>query len=161
MSNGGRRPKAVEIGASLLAVVGVFSTGRVAYGVLVNLSQQGWSSGARSVFLVLNSIVLAFALFILLLAHQVRRGRMWAWVVSLVLLPFTILFGGLLLLITVLNGGVPWAGVGVVAASVGAMVTLTMPRPARDYFLRKPLPATRWQPGAVPGQQWGPGYPPA
>jgi hypothetical protein len=161
MSNGGQRPKVVEIGASLLAVVGVFSTGRVAYGVLVNLSQDDWDSGARAVFLVLNSIVLAFALFILLLAYQVRRGRLWAWVVSLVLLPFTVLFGGLLLLITILNGGIPWAGVGVVAASVGAMLTLTVPRPARDFFLRKPLPATPWQSAAVPGDRWGSGYPPA
>jgi hypothetical protein len=148
------RPRVVEIGASLLAIVGLFSVGRVAYGVLVNLSQDGWSSGARAVFLVLNSIVLAFALFILLLAYHVRRGRLWAWIVSLVLLPFTILFGALLLLITALNGGIPFAGVGVVVAAVAALATLTVPRAARDYFSRKPA----WAP---PVPAWGPGHPPA
>jgi hypothetical protein len=33
-----QRPNAVQIGASLLALAGVFSVGRVVYGVLVNPS---------------------------------------------------------------------------------------------------------------------------
>jgi hypothetical protein len=153
------RPRVVEIGASLLAIVGVIGAGRVAYGVLVNLQQDDWHAGARAVFLVLNSIVLVFALFILLLAYQVRRGRLWAWVVSLVMLPFTILYGALTLLITVLQHDVPLAGGGVLLASVAALLTLTVPRAARGYFLRRPVPVAPWQ--AVPGHPWGPGYPPA
>ncbi|AGZ41316.1 hypothetical protein [Actinoplanes friuliensis] len=144
------RPPMLEAGASLLAVVGVFSAGRVAYGVVTNLGQNGWSTGARGVFLVLNAIVLIFALFILVLAWQVRRGRTWAWVVSLVLLPFTIFFGGLLLLITALNDMVPFAGIGVVLFSLAALLTLTVPRSVRDHLLRKPAPAMQWAPGHPP-----------
>lgn len=156
-----QRPRIVEIGAGLLAIVGAISVGRVAYGVLNNLSQDGWGSGARTVFLVLNSIVLAFGLFILLLAYQVWRGRMWAWITSLVMLPFTLLFGGLLLLITAVGGAFPLAGIGVVTASLAALLVLTVPRTARDYFQRRPVPAAHAHGGAVPDQAWGPGYPPA
>jgi hypothetical protein len=152
-----RRPQAVEIGASLLAVVGLISAGRVVYGVLVNLSQDDWNSGARAVFLVLNSIVLIFALFILVLAAQVRRGRLWAWITSLVMLPFTLLFGALLLLITVLNHSLPLAGAGVVVASLAALLTLTVPRTARGYFNRRPAPLPA---GFGPAYPWGPGHPP-
>jgi hypothetical protein len=142
MSYGGtpepQRPQVVEIGASLLAIAGLFSVGRVVYGVLMNLSQDDWDTGARAIFLVLNSIVLIFSLFLLVLAYQVRRGRLWAWITSFVMLPPTILFGGILLLITVVGGGVPWAGAGVVVASIAALLTLSVPRAARGYFVRKP-----------------------
>jgi TRAP-type C4-dicarboxylate transport system permease small subunit len=151
------RPQPVELGATLLALVGVFNAGRVAYGVMVNLSQDDWDSGARAVFLVLNSIVLIFALFILVLAWQVRRGRLWAWIVSLVILPFTILFGALLLLITAVGGAFPLAGIGIVLAAMAALATLTIPRTVRGYFVRKPAPM---MPGPVPNYPWGPGYPP-
>jgi len=144
----------VDIGASMLAILGLIIVGRVAYGVLVNLGQDDWDSGARAVFLVLNSIVLVFGLLVMALAYQVRRGRQWAWILSLVLLPFALLFGGLMLLITVLGHAVPWAGAGVVVSCVAALLTLTVPRAARDYFLRKPAPV-----GAVPGYPWGPGRP--
>ena len=153
------RPQVVEIGASLVAILGLVIIGRVAYGVLVNLEQDDWNSGARAVFLVLNSFVLVFGLFILVLAYHVRRGRLWAWILSLVLLPFALLFGGLMLLITVVGSAVPWAGGGVVLACVAALLTLTVPRAARGYFLRKPAPM-----GAVPGYPgypWGPGDPSA
>jgi hypothetical protein len=168
--NGGRemtelqRPRVVEIGASLVAVVGVFSVGRVAYGVVVNL-EHDWSSGARAVFLFLNSIVLLFGLFILVLAYHLRRGRMWAWITSLVMLPFTMLFGGLLLLITAVGGGIPLAGSAIVAFSLAALLTLSIPRTARAYFTRRltppPLPYPPMpgqfapmpgQPGPTPGQ---------
>nr|WP_221376255.1 hypothetical protein [Actinoplanes polyasparticus] len=43
------RPTTVEIGASLLAAVGLVGAGRVAYGVLTNLSQDDWDAGARAV----------------------------------------------------------------------------------------------------------------
>ncbi|MEV6596900.1 hypothetical protein AB0M36_08570 [Actinoplanes sp. NPDC051346] len=155
------RPRMVEIGASLLAIIGVSGVGRVAYGVLVNLSEDGWSSGARAIFLVLNSITLVFSVFLLVLADQVRRGRMWAWIVSLVMLSFTILFAGLALLITVVNGGFPLLGAGVVAASLGALLVLTVPRTVRGYILRKPVPAGPMRAGAAPGYPWGPGHPPA
>jgi hypothetical protein len=152
------RPLVVEIGASLLAILGLISVGRVAYGVLMNLGQDGWDPGSRLIFLVLNSIVLVFALFILVLAYHVRRGRFWAWIVSIVMLPFTILFGGMLLLITILNGAIPVAGIGVLASAVAALVVVTVPRTFRAYFLRKPAPLPA---GAVPGYPWGPGQPPA
>jgi hypothetical protein len=139
----------------------LLSVGRVAYGMLVNLGQDNWGSGARAMFLVLNSIVLIFALFLLVLAYQVRQGRLWAWIVSLVMLPFTILFGGLLLLITAFNGGVPLAGAGVVVASLAALLILTVPRTVRGYLVRKPAPVASLQAGAVPGHPWGTGYPPA
>ncbi|GIM90804.1 hypothetical protein Ato02nite_025970 [Paractinoplanes toevensis] len=128
----------MEIGASLLATVGVLIVGRVAYGVAVNLGQDQWSSGARAVFLVLNSFVLVFGLFVLLLGDQVRRGRTWAWITGLVMLPFTILFGVVLLLITALSGAVPWAGAGVVLVAVAALITLSAPRATRAYFTRGP-----------------------
>ena len=159
-----QRPRVVEIGASLVAVVGVFSVGRVAYGVAVNL-EHDWSSGARAVFLFLNSIVLLFGLFILVLAYHLRRGRMWAWITSLVMLPFTMLFGGLLLLITAVGGGIPLAGSAIVAFSLAALLTLSIPRTARAYFTRRmtppalpypPMPGQfapmPGQPGAMPGQ---------
>lgn len=148
-----QRPRVVEIGAGLLAIVGAISVGRVAYGVIINLGQDGWSSGGRAMFLVLNSIVLAFGLFILLLAVQVWRGRLWAWIVSLIMLPFTTLFGGLLLLITAVSGAFPLAGIGVVAVSLAALLTLTVPRTARGYFQRGPV-----QP---PHAAAVPGHPPA
>lgn len=132
-----RKPRAVTVGAILVALVGAISVARVGYGVLINLRQDDWDAGARVVFLVLNGIVLVFALVILLLAYHVGRGRQWAWITSLVMLPFTILFGSLLLLITVLGGAVPVAGVAVVAAAVAAMVTLIV---GRGYFLRRPAP---------------------
>jgi hypothetical protein len=146
----------VEIGASLVAIVGVISVGRVAYGLAVNLGQEGWSSGARAMFLMLNSIVLVFGLFIVVLGYQVRRGRLWAWIGSLVMMPFTSLFGALLLLITALNGAVPLAGIGVVAASLAALVVLTVPRTARAYFSHRPAMAPPYA-GAFPGPPWGPG----
>jgi hypothetical protein len=149
------RPRAVDVGAGLVALVGLVNAGRVAYGVFFNLRQDDWDSGARTVFLALNAGVLAFALFTLLLAYQVWRGRQWGWIVSLVLLPIMLLFGGLLLLITVLNGDVPLAGIGVVAASLGALITLAAPRAVRDYFLRKPVPAVPY-PGPVPAQSPNP-----
>ena len=144
------RQTAVEIGASLLAIVGLLGAGRVTYGVLNNLSQDNWDTGARAVFLVLNSIVLIFALFTLALAHQVRRGRTWAWIVSLILLPFTVLFGALLTLITALGGAFPLAGAAVVAASLGALLSLTVPRTARAHFLTKPPAPAPLYPGSVP-----------
>jgi hypothetical protein len=156
-----QRPQVVEIGASLVAIVGLLSVGRVAYGVLVNLGQDGWDAGARAVFLVLNSIVLVFAVFILVLAYHVRRGRMWAWIVSLVMLPFTILFGGLLLLITALRGEAPLAGAGIVAASLAGLLVVAGSRTLRGYVLRRPVPAVPLPAGAVPGYPWGPGHPPA
>ncbi|GIF21531.1 hypothetical protein BJ973_005024 [Actinoplanes tereljensis] len=144
------RPRSVEIGASLLATVGVCIVGRVAYGVAVNLSQDQWSAGARGVFLVLNSFVLLFGLFVLLLGDQVRRGRTWAWITGLVILPFTILFGALLLLITALSGAIPWAGAGVVLVATAALITLTAPRATRAYFARTPAhpaPVQAWSGG--------------
>ncbi|MFI5896277.1 hypothetical protein ACIA5D_39875 [Actinoplanes sp. NPDC051513] len=167
------RPQVVEIGASLVAIVGVFGVGRVAYGVVMNLAQDDWSGGARAVFLVLNSIVLLFSAFILALGYQVRQGRMWAWIVSLVMMPLSILFGGLMLLITVAGKSVPWAGTGIVLAAAAAMLILTAPRTARDYFTRKMgqarppawagVPGQPWMPGQppAPGQPWMPGQPPA
>jgi hypothetical protein len=47
----------------------------------------------------------------------------------------------------------PWAGAGVVGASVAAVPATTVPRPVRDHFLRRPAPA------AGPAYPWGPGYP--
>jgi hypothetical protein len=96
---------------------------------------------------VLNSVVLIFSLFLLVLAYQVRRGRLWAWITSFVMLSPTILFGGILLLITVVGGGVPWAGASVVVvASIAALLTLSVPRAVRGYFVRKPAMAPQ-----VPG----------
>jgi hypothetical protein len=97
---------------------------------------------------VLNSVVLIFSLFLLVLAYQVRRGRLWAWITSFVMLSPTILFGGILLLITVVGGGVPWAcaSVVVVVASIAALLTLSVPRAVRGYFVRKPAMAPQ-----VPG----------
>jgi hypothetical protein len=143
-----QQPRSVQMGAILLALVGAISVARVGFGVVSNLRQDDWDAGARAIFLVLNSIVLVVALFILLLAYHVGRGRMWAWITSLVILPFTILFGGLLLLITVLGGAIPLAGTGVVAASLAAIVTLIV---ARGYFLRRP---------AYPAYPPQPVYPP-
>ncbi|MEU4237106.1 hypothetical protein [Actinoplanes sp. NPDC026619] len=168
-----RRPLSVEIGASLVAVVGVISVGRVLYGVVVNLGQDQWSAGARGVFLVLNSFILLVGVFILVLAYHVRKGRMWAWITSLVVMTFTILFGALLLLITAVGGGIPLAGGGIVLVGIAAMVTLTAPRTARAYFSRPPAypqppaygyppayghPPVVTSPPAQPGQ-W-PGHPP-
>ena len=53
-------------------------------------------------------------------------------------------------------GGFPLAGIGVVTASLAALLVLTVPRPARDHFQRRPVPAA-----AAPGRAWAPGYPPA
>lgn len=152
------RPLVLDIGAGVLAIVAAISVSRVAYGVIVNLGQDGWSSGSRMVFLILNSIVLACSLFLLVLAYQVWRGRMWAWIMSLVALPITMLFGGLMLLITAVGGAFPLAGIGVVVTSAAAILLLTVPRKTRDYILRPPAPQYA---GAVPGQPWGPAYPPA
>jgi hypothetical protein len=152
-----QRPPAVTVAAILIGLVGLISVGRVGYGVVVNLRQDDWDSGARVVFLVLNSFVLMVALFILLIAYHVGRGRLWAWITSLVVLPFTILFGALLLLITTLNGDIPWAGAGVVGASLAAVLAATVPRTVRNHFLRRRPPVP-----AVPAYPWGPpGYPPA
>lgn len=151
-----QRPLMVDVGAGLLALGGAVSVGRVAYGVVVNLGLDDWDSGARAVFLVLNGIVLAFSLLLLVLAYQVWRGRPWAWITSLVILPFTILYGGLLLLVTVVNGAVPWAGAGVAGAALAALMVLTVPRTVRGYFQRKPIPTATQAPGSQE-----PMYPPA
>jgi hypothetical protein len=150
------RPKVAEIGAGLVAIVGVIGVGRVAYGVAVNLSQDDWSGGARAVFLVLNSIVLLFSAFILAIGYQVRQGRMWAWIVSLVMMPFSILFGAFMVLISVAAKDVPLAGSGIVLAAAGALLTLGLPRTSRAYFTRKmtPAPHPGWAP--IPGQPWAP-----
>jgi hypothetical protein len=150
----------VEIGASLFAIVGVLIVGRVAYGVVDNLGREGWTDGARSMFLFLNSIVLVFGLFVLVLAYQMRRGRMWAWIVGLVLLPVTLLYGIVLTLVTALAavGDVPWSGGGVVVTSLAALVALSVPRSVRNYFVPKPAPLPG---GAYPVHHWVPGHPPA
>ncbi|MCY1142050.1 hypothetical protein OWR29_28995 [Actinoplanes sp. Pm04-4] len=146
------RPTSVEIGASLLAAVGLVGTGRVAYGVILNLQQDDWDAGARGIFLVLNAIVLIFALFTLVLAHQTRRGRLWAWIVALILLPFAFLFGALMTLITAVGGAFPLAGAALIACSLAALLALTVPRSARAYFLTKPAPSM--PPYPTPGQTW-------
>ena len=133
-------PKPVEIGASMVAVVGLFGVGQVAYGVLTNLQQDDWNSGARAVFLVLNAIVLALSVFVLVLGRQVRKGRMWAWITSLIVLPFAALFGGFNMLIITVSGSVPIAGTGIVLASLIGLLVLTVSRSARDHFLRRPAP---------------------
>jgi hypothetical protein len=135
-----QRPKAVNAGAGLLALVGLIIVARVAYGVIMNMRQDDWNPGARAVFLVLNAFVLLFGLFILLLAALVQRGRLWAWITGIVMLPFTLLFGGIMLLIAVLGHSVPWAGAGLAVASVVALLALTVPRTARAYFVRRPAP---------------------
>ncbi|MEV4352314.1 hypothetical protein AB0J83_48290 [Actinoplanes sp. NPDC049596] len=153
MSHGGT-PRSVEIGASLVAIAGLFATGQVAYGVLMNLQQDDWSSGARAVFLVLNSIVLIFGIFILVLGRLVRRGKMWAWITSLVLLPFAALFGAIMMLIVAVAGSIPVAGTGVLVASIAAIVTLTAPRSARDHFTRRRVPPAPLH--VSPMQAYGP-----
>jgi hypothetical protein len=149
------RPPLVAVGAGLVAAVGLLIVGRVAYGVLDNLGQDGWSSGGRTMFLILNGFVAVFGLFVLVLADQVRRGRMWGWIVSLVVLPFTLLYGGLLLLVTAVNGAAPLSGVAVVAASLAALLALTVPRTVRDHFVRRPVPVAHPYAGAAPGHPWG------
>ncbi|GAB2606132.1 hypothetical protein Aab01nite_01080 [Paractinoplanes abujensis] len=138
------RPRVVEAGAALVALIGVITIARVAYGVVDNLAQDDWEAGARGVFLVLNGISLVFAAFFLVLADQVRRGRMWAWIAGLIMLPFAFLFGALMLVITATGGGLPWFGASLVVAGVAAFVTLLVPRAARDFFNRPAVP--RWTP---------------
>jgi hypothetical protein len=135
------RPKAVNVGATLLALVGLIIVARVGYGVIMNARQAGWEPAARGVFLVLNAFVLLFGLFVLLLAALVQRGQLWAWITGIVVLPFLMLFGGIMLLIAVLGHAVPWAGGGLVVASVAALLAITVPRSGRDYFLRRRVPA--------------------
>ncbi|MBL7259518.1 hypothetical protein [Paractinoplanes lichenicola] len=137
------RPRVVGIGAALVALIGVITIARVAYGVVDNLAQDDWSSGARGVFLVLNGISLLFAAFFLVLADQVRRGRMWAWIGSLIMLPFAFLYGALMLVIEATSDRVPWSGGGIALAAVVAFIMLLAPRDARDFFNRPAVP--QWQ----------------
>ena len=131
------RPRAVNVGAGLLALVGLIIAARVAYGVIQNARQDGWNPGARAVFLVLNAIMLLFGIFVLVLAACAQRGQLWAWITSMVVLPFMLLFGGIMLLIAVLGHAFPWAGGGLAVAAVAARLALTVPRACRDYFLRR------------------------
>jgi hypothetical protein len=55
----------------------------------------------------------------------------------------------------------PLAGAAVVATSLGALLTLTVPRAARAYFLAKPPPPAPPYPGSVPTLPWDPNRSPA
>lgn len=135
-----KRPAAITIAAGLLALAGLIIVARVAYGVILNMRHDDWDAGARAVFLVLNAFILCYGLFILLLAALVWRGQVWAWITGIVMMPFTLLFGGIMLLIAVLGHSVPWAGGGLAVASVAALLGLTVPRTGRDFILRRRVP---------------------
>jgi len=141
----------------MVSVVGLFGVGQVAYGVLTNLQQDDWNSGARAVFLVLNAIVLALSVFVLVLGRQVRKGRMWAWITSLIVLPFAVLFGGFNMLIVIVSDSIPVAGTGIVLASLTGLLVLTVSRSARDHFLRRPTPPNPLHVGPIqPAGQFQP-----
>ena len=148
-------PPAVRLGAGLIMLLGAASVARTAYAVTTNLMDDSWGSGARGVFLVLNAVVLAFSVFVVVLGRLVHRGRMWAWVTSLVLMPFVVLAAGLVTFLMVLADGAPWPGAAVVAAALAALVALTAPRGARRFFTATPAPAAPAYPAAP--AVWGPG----
>ena len=149
----GGPPAPVRLGAGLIMLLGVLGIVRTAYGITTNLVDDTWSSGARGMFLVLNAIVLTFSVLIVVLGYLVRDGRLWAWVTSLVLMPFAVLAAALLTLITIAGDGVPWLGAGMVAVASAALIALTAPRRAGQFFTTGPAPAA----GHPAPPTWGPG----
>ena len=149
------QPRAVRIVAGVLTVLGVLSIVRIVVTVAINLTQSGWDPGARTVFLVLNAITLGISALDLVLAHHLRRGRLWAWITTIVLLSMTVLLGGLVLIGELATGDAPLIGLAIVVPTLALLFALTVPRTARGFFTRQRYAGA---PAAMPAQPgpWAP-----
>jgi hypothetical protein len=140
MDGGPAVPRSVLAGAIALAVVTVLHVIRIGVAVALNLADDSWSAGGRSVFLVLNVLTLLIAGAYLTAAYHIWRGRAWAWITAITLLTLTTLYGAVLLIPSLIMGEFPWLGAGVFGPAAALLALLVIPRSTRAYFTK---PAVR------------------
>ncbi|GIE29561.1 hypothetical protein Ait01nite_026060 [Actinoplanes italicus] len=131
-------PRSVQIVAAGVALLGVLNIVRIVVQTVMTFGGDGWSTGARTVFLVLNAIPFAVSVFFLPLAYQLLRGRSWAWVTAIVLVSLSTAIGTFMLLITVTSGGFPLGPV-MFGVPLVVLLGLIVPRSVRAFF-SKPAP---------------------
>jgi hypothetical protein len=133
-------PRGVRIVAAGVALLGVLNIVRIVVQTVMTFGGDGWSAGARTVFLVLNAIPFAVSVFFLPLAYQLLRGRSWAWITAIVLVSLSTAIGTFTLLITVTSGGSP-LGALMFGVPLLVLLGLIVPRSVRTFFSRPaPVP---------------------
>jgi hypothetical protein len=147
-------PRIVYYVAGSVALLGVLNILRVVIQTAQTFTGDEWSSGARTMFLLLNAIPIAVSVFFLPLAHQLIRGRSWAWITAVILVALACVIGALALVIMIVNG-LPWLGLVMFGAPVGVLLGLTVPRSVRAFYDSKPPPPPSYP--TYPGYgQWNP-----
>ncbi|GAA4965876.1 hypothetical protein [Actinoplanes utahensis] len=147
-------PRAVQMVAAGVALLGILNIVRLVVQTALTFTGGGWPTGGRTMFLALNAIPLALSVFYVFLAFQLTRGRSWAWIAAIVLATLTTVVGAFMLLIALLGGSSPLLGLAMFAVPLAVLLGLTVPRPVRAFFARKPAPAPR-PPHPAPGP-WTP-----
>ncbi|MFC4068261.1 hypothetical protein [Actinoplanes subglobosus] len=144
----------VRIVAAGVALLGALNILRLIVQTALTFSGDEWSTGSRTVFLVLNAIPFALSVFLLPLAFQLVRGRMWAWVTALVLVSLATLIGSFALLVSFSLDGFPFLGLAMFVLPLAVLLGLVVPREVRAYFTARPAPAA-YSGYPAPGP-WGP-----
>ncbi|MEU4626770.1 hypothetical protein AB0G04_43160 [Actinoplanes sp. NPDC023801] len=133
-------PRTVRIAAAGVAVLGVLNILRVVVQTALTFTGDGWSGGARAMFLILNVIPFAVSVLLLPLAHQMIRGRPWAWITAVVVAALASLIGAFLLLGSLFGEGFPFIALTTFVVPLGVLLALTVPPSVRAFFAAKPVP---------------------
>lgn len=147
-------PQIVRVVAASVALLGALNILRVIVQTALTFSDDGWSTGARAAFLILNAIPFAASVFLLPLAYQLLQGRTWAWVTAIVLVSMATLIGSFVLLAASGLGGFSFLGLASFALPLAVLLGLVVPREVRAYFTARPAPAA--YPGYPAPGPWGP-----
>jgi hypothetical protein len=143
-------PVVVLVVAGMLALLAVVNVVRVLVQVPMILADEDWDAGASRVFVVLNGFTVLFSAFLLLLAHFLRRGRLWAWITAITVLALTLPWGAVGFLAELVDDRIPWIGMVILLPALGMLLALTVPATARRFFLPKPAGFAPYQPGPWP-----------
>jgi hypothetical protein len=134
-------PRIVYIVAAGVALLGVLNIIRVTVQTVMTFAGDEWSTGARAMYLILNTIPFAVSIFLLPLAWQLIRGRSWAWITAVVLVSLATIVGAFLLLVGLATGEFPFIGLASFGLPLAVLLGLTVPPSVRAFFNGRPAPA--------------------
>jgi hypothetical protein len=134
-------PRIVYSVAAGVALLGLLNIIRVTVQTVMTFAGDEWSTGARAMYLILNTVPFAVSVFLLPLAYLLVRGRSWAWITAVVLVSLATIVGAFLLLVGLATGEFPLIGLASFALPLAVLLGLTVPRSVRAYFNSKPAPA--------------------